>query len=290
MAADGYTLVIGDKNFSSWSLRPWIAMKHFDIPFAEERMRLRQPESKAAILRHSPSGKVPALKTNGLVVCDSLAILEYLAEHHPEHQMWPQDHEARAVPARSRPRCIRASSRSATRCPWICSRASPPRRSATSSSATFGRIVAIWRGTRARYGAGGPFLFGAFAMPTPCTRRWRRASARMASISRRSAMTARRSLCRDHSCLPAMAEWTAGAEAEIRARLARLSRQRQNVVFSAPPSWPSTATSASARPAAMTPYSIGRCRDRLREKNWSSRFIPALPSHPAKGGGAARTG
>ena len=63
MAANGYTLVIGDKNLSSWSLRPWLALKQCGIPFAEERVRLRQPESKAAILRHSPSGKVPALKT-----------------------------------------------------------------------------------------------------------------------------------------------------------------------------------------------------------------------------------
>jgi len=92
-----YTLVIGDKNFSSWSLRPWIAMTHCGIPFAEECIRLRQPESKAAILRHSPSGKVPALKMKGLVVCDSLAVLEFLAERHPEHQLWPSDPEARAI-------------------------------------------------------------------------------------------------------------------------------------------------------------------------------------------------
>ena len=63
MAANDYTLVIGDKNLSYWSLRPWLALKQCGIPFAEERVRLRQPESKAAILRHSPSGKVPALKT-----------------------------------------------------------------------------------------------------------------------------------------------------------------------------------------------------------------------------------
>ncbi len=69
MSEPHYTLIIGDKNFSSWSLRPWLAMARAGIPFAEERIRLRQPESKAAILRHSPSGKVPALKTNGLVVC-----------------------------------------------------------------------------------------------------------------------------------------------------------------------------------------------------------------------------
>jgi len=72
-------------------------MTHCGIPFAEECIRLRQPESKAAILRHSPSGKVPALKMKGLVVCDSLAVLEFLAERHPEHQLWPSDPEARAI-------------------------------------------------------------------------------------------------------------------------------------------------------------------------------------------------
>ena len=72
-------------------------MTHCGIPFAEECIRLRQPESKAAILRHSPSGKVPALKMKGLVVCDSLAVLEFLAERHPEHQLWPSDPEARAM-------------------------------------------------------------------------------------------------------------------------------------------------------------------------------------------------
>jgi glutathione S-transferase len=59
MTAEHYTLVIGDKNFSSWSLRPWIAMRAFGIPFTEERIRLRQPDSKAEILRHAPAGKVP---------------------------------------------------------------------------------------------------------------------------------------------------------------------------------------------------------------------------------------
>ena len=83
MPASNYTLVIGDKNFSSWSLRPWIVLRYFGIPFAEECVRLRQPESKAAILRHSPSGKVPALKEGSRVVWDSHAILDYLAEKHP---------------------------------------------------------------------------------------------------------------------------------------------------------------------------------------------------------------
>ena len=103
MAETNYTLVIGDKNLSSWSLRPWIALKVRRIPFVEERIRLRQPDTRAEIMRHCPSGKVPALKTRTGVVWDNLAILEYLAEHHAEHHLWPHDREARAAA-----RCISA--------------------------------------------------------------------------------------------------------------------------------------------------------------------------------------
>ena len=80
MTGTDYTLVIGDKNYSSWSLRPWLAMKACGVPFEEERIWLRRPDSKAEIFRHSPSGKVPALKTDIGIICDSLAIVEYLAE------------------------------------------------------------------------------------------------------------------------------------------------------------------------------------------------------------------
>src|SRR3972149_3506537 len=96
MTANNYTLVIGDKNLSSWSLRPWLALKHCGIPFAEERVRLRQPDSKAEILRNSPSGKGPGLRTKTGLVWESLAILDYLAERHPEHRLLPQGEEAAA--------------------------------------------------------------------------------------------------------------------------------------------------------------------------------------------------
>ena len=76
MTGTGYTLVIGVKNYSSWSLRPWLALKACGVPFEEERVRLRQPDSKAEIFRHSPSGKVPALKTDIGVIYDSLSIVE----------------------------------------------------------------------------------------------------------------------------------------------------------------------------------------------------------------------
>jgi glutathione S-transferase len=90
-------LVIGDKNSSSWSMRPWLVLKHFGIAFEEVMVRLGQPDSTANILAHSPSGKVPCLVTDaGDAVWESLAIMETLAELYPQHAMWPRDAASRA--------------------------------------------------------------------------------------------------------------------------------------------------------------------------------------------------
>jgi glutathione S-transferase len=90
-------LIIGDKNVSSWSMRPWLVLKHFAIPFEETLIRLGQPDSSANILAHSPSGKVPCLVTDaGDAVWESAAIMETLAELFPQHAMWPRDAAARA--------------------------------------------------------------------------------------------------------------------------------------------------------------------------------------------------
>jgi len=90
-------LVIGDKNVSSWSMRPWLVLKHFGIPFEEVMIRLGRPDSSANILAHSPSGKVPCLVTDaGDAVWESAAIMETLAELFPQHAMWPRDTGARA--------------------------------------------------------------------------------------------------------------------------------------------------------------------------------------------------
>ncbi len=149
VAAPNYTLVIGDKNLSSWSLRPWLALKQCGIPFAETRIRLRQPESKAAILEHSPSGKVPALQTDGLVVCDSLAILEFLAERHPDCGLWPKDAEARAL-ARSIAAEMHAgfpTLRNEMSMDLLARLPTPPIGDDLGSE--IARIVAIWRETEA---------------------------------------------------------------------------------------------------------------------------------------------
>ena len=150
MSGTKYTLVIGDKNFSSWSLRPWLAMQQCRIPFFEEHIRLRQPESKAAILRHSPSGKVPALQLDGLVICDSLAILEFIAERHPEHGLWPRDQEARAL-ARSVSAEMHSgfvTLRNEMSMDLLARLPTPPIGEALESDIT--RIVAIWRDCRLR--------------------------------------------------------------------------------------------------------------------------------------------
>lgn len=217
MTGTRYTLVIGDKNFSSWSLRPWLAMTYFGIPFAEERIRLRQPESKAAILRHSPSGKVPALKTNGLVVFDSLAILEYLAERHPGFGMWPEDTETRAL-ARSVSAEMHSGFvplRNELSMDLLSRLPMPPM--GEELDRDISRIVAIWRDVRARHGGTGPFLFGGFsnadAMFAPVATRFRTYGVDLAAFGDDGrAQDYAETILR----LPAMAEWTAGAEAEVK--------------------------------------------------------------------------
>ena len=236
MSKDGYTLFIGDKNLSSWSLRPWIAMKHCGIPFAEERIRLRQPESRTAILRHSPSGKVPALKTDGFVVFDSLAILEFLAERHPELQLWPPEAEARAL-ARS----ISAEMHSgfvALRNDMsmeLLARLPTPTIS-DELARDISRIVAIWREMRAKHGVGGPSCSAPSPALTPCMRRWRPASAPMAWISLSSATTATpRPMPRPFwHCL----RWPSGRRAPKRksGRKKQADESSQSAVVSAPPS------------------------------------------------------
>lgn len=219
MTANAYTLVIGDKNLSSWSLRPWLALKQCGIPFAEECIRLRQPNSKAEILRHCPSGKVPALKTNTGVVWDSLAILDTLAERHPEHMLWPQDEEARAA-ARSISAEMHsgfATLRNEMPMDLLSKLPSPPLGAAL--EADIGRIAAIWKDTRARFGQGGPFLFGAFsnadAMYAPVATRFRTYGVDLGRFGDDGTAAA---YAEAILALPAMEEWTEGARDEVRQR------------------------------------------------------------------------
>jgi len=156
-------LVIGDKNYSSWSMRPWLVLKHFGIAFEEAMVWLNEPETKAQILVHSPSGKVPCLVADdGVTVWDSLAICETLAERYPQHAMWPRDAVARGH-ARSISAEMHSGFGNLRNNMWMNIRASFPGKNATPEAlADIARIDAIWSECLETYG--GPFLFGQFTI------------------------------------------------------------------------------------------------------------------------------
>ncbi|BDC39802.1 glutathione S-transferase family protein [Paraburkholderia terrae] len=156
-------LVIGDKNYSSWSMRPWLVLKHFGIAFEEVMVLLNEAESKASILEHSPSGKVPCLiADDGVTVWDSLAICETLAERYPQHAMWPRDAVARGH-ARSVSAEMHSGFGALRNNMWMNIRASFPGKGATPEAlADIARIDEIWSECLETYG--GPFLFGEFTI------------------------------------------------------------------------------------------------------------------------------
>ncbi|MBV9076413.1 MAG: glutathione S-transferase family protein [Methylobacteriaceae bacterium] len=156
------TLVIANKLYSSWSLRPWLMMTELGLAFDEIVIPLDQPDTATRILAHSPAGKVPILLDGPLRVWDTLAILEYLAELHPG-RVWPADRAARAL-ARSISAEMHAgfgALRSA--CPMNLGKRFARRDRGPAVARDLARVEAIWRDARARFGAGGPFLFGAFS-------------------------------------------------------------------------------------------------------------------------------
>lgn len=172
------TLVIGNKNYSSWSMRPWIAMKAAGISFEEVLIPLYLEGSAEKILKYSPAGKVPILHDGDLKIWDSLSILEYLAEKFPDKNLWPKDAAARAL-ARS----VSAEMHSGfqplrqhcTMNLWLPVKSRPM---PDEVYANMKRIEAIWADCRGQYGKGGPFLFGAHfgnadAMYAPVVARFR---------------------------------------------------------------------------------------------------------------------
>ncbi len=207
-------LVIANKNYSSWSLRPWLAMKVAAIPFAETVVSLDRPDFKTDVRRLAgvaPAGKLPVLLDGSIRVWESLAILEYLAEKFPGAGLWPVDAGARA-----RARAVAAEmhagfARLRRQLPMnVCRRVKPlPLDQATIED--IARIETIWRDCRDSYGrGGGPFLFGAFgaadAMYAPVVWRFRTYAVAVSDTSR-----AYMDAVLD---LPAMAEWRDAARRE----------------------------------------------------------------------------
>jgi glutathione S-transferase len=159
----GLRLVIGNKNYSSWSFRPWIAMAVAGIPFEETVISLNDPAFKATLLKVSPAGKVPALVDGDTHVWESLAILEYLAEKFPAAGLWPKDPAARAH-ARAIASEMHAGFVPLRRhCPMNFWRPVRRRDLPEDVAQNVKRIDEMWTDCRERFGAGGPFLFGPFS-------------------------------------------------------------------------------------------------------------------------------
>lgn len=201
-------LVIGDRNYSSWSLRPWLVLKQSGLPFEEIIIRLRERNTRAEIFKHSPSGKVPCLIDGGTVIWDSLAICEYIAEKAPA--LWPADSKSRAE-ARS----ISAEMHSgfvALRhvLPMDVAASKPYSARTADVDGDIARIIEIWEDCRSRFANAGSFLFGRFtiadAMFAPVAWRFQTYEIELPAASRKwaDAMLA----------LPAMQEWRDGALAE----------------------------------------------------------------------------
>jgi glutathione S-transferase len=205
-------LVIGNKNYSSWSLRPWLLLKVNGIDFDEVRIPLYQQGSKGAILAHSPSGKVPALQHGDVTVWESLAICEYVAERWPAAQCWPADTTARA-----RARSLAAEMHGGfgalrNALPMNCRRApAPPAESSADDDldGQIARVDEIFASCR-RAASGGEFLFGSFgivdAMYAPVVLRFTTYQVRVSTLSR--------SYMERVLALPALKDWLHAAQHE----------------------------------------------------------------------------
>jgi glutathione S-transferase len=203
-------LIIGNKNYSSWSLRPWLAMKVAGIAFDETVISLEAPDFKARVAALGGAGRVPLLVDGDVRIWESLAILEYVAEKFPAAVLWPKDAGARAQ-ARAVASEMHAGFQALRRhLPMNIAR--PVKRRALDEGAAVdaARIDAIWSGCRAKYGAGGAFLFGSFgaadAMYAPVV--WRFHTYAVA------VSTAARDYMGAVMALPAAVEWREAARRE----------------------------------------------------------------------------
>lgn len=155
------TLVIGNKNYSSWSLRPWLAMAAKGIPFAEVLIPLDHPNTRQQVLQYSPTGLVPALKFGNLLLWESLAIIEYVADKHPEANLWPEEQEYRAI-ARSLAAEVHSGFQALRQqCPMNLRRRAASRIT-PAAEADVMRLMNYWRRFRMEAGGSGAFLFGEF--------------------------------------------------------------------------------------------------------------------------------
>ena len=203
-----FSLVIGTKNVSSWSLRPWLLMKYAGAEFDEILIRLDQEDTQKSILAHNPAGWVPALKHKDRVIWDSMAICEYIAELYPEKLLWP------AYPlARAHARSVCAEMHAGFQAlrndmPMACNSIFDGPELTEGLISDINRIKELWCDCRKKYQDGGPFLFGHFtiadSMFAPVVFRFRTYQVELEDTVKQ--------YCKMMLELPAMREWFAGAD------------------------------------------------------------------------------
>lgn len=204
------TLIIGNKNYSSWSLRAWLAVRQAGFEAEEVLIPLDEPGYRTEILKHSPSGRVPCLIHGDVKIWDSLAIAEYAAELAPEAGLWPDDRAARALARAASCEMHSGFEALRTHMPMNMRSSFPEEGRKPGVQEDIDRVKAIWRQCRSRFGEGGPFLFGRFtvadAMYAPVVSRFRTFAVELGEEEKAYADAI--------WALDAMKEWAAAAEDE----------------------------------------------------------------------------
>ena len=205
------TIYLGNKNYSSWSLRAWLALKATGAPFDEVVIPLYQPGSRETLLKYSPSGRVPVLHHGDTVIWDSLAICESLAETFPAAGLWPDEGAARAMARAASAEMHSGFQALRSQHPMNMRSSFPGRDITPEAQSDINRVMSIWRTARARYGEGnGDFLFGRFsiadAMYAPVVSRFRTYKF---DLEREAD-----DYCTAIMALPAMQEWATAARNE----------------------------------------------------------------------------
>ncbi|MGQ5524089.1 glutathione S-transferase family protein [Chitinimonas sp. PSY-7] len=203
-------LVIGNKAYSSWSLRPWILLKQFGIPFEEILIPLYEANTAEQIRRYAPTGKVPCLIDGPITIWESIAICEYLAEQYPQYKMWPEDRAHRAEARALAAEMHAGFSALRTHHPMNVRKVKPPKPRHPDVERDLARFTTMVENLRSRFATQGPFLMGEFsildAMYVPVATRCRTYNLPVPEQTK---------IWIDHMlALPVMREWCAAAEVE----------------------------------------------------------------------------
>jgi glutathione S-transferase len=200
-------LVIGNKNYSSWSMRPWVLLRQAEIPFTEVQLKFDDDTRVIGVEKYSPTRKVPVLMVDGEPVWDTLAICETAAELHPAKHLWPEDERARRV---ARSACAEMHSGFQglrSRMPMNIRGRYPGKGMTPESKKDIERVVALWTDCRERFGGAGEFLFGRFSIAdafyAPVVMRFQTYAVELPALAQ--------AYCEAVQGLAAVREWIAGA-------------------------------------------------------------------------------